>query len=67
MELVMGRAKSPRTAQELAVECVRLFGGLAETYRKRAHELVEEQRAVECEVRRCGVTGKLATTFRRVM
>jgi hypothetical protein len=65
VESVMHREKSARTAQELAVECVRLFGGLAETYRKRARELVECHRAVECSVRRCGVTGKLAATFRR--
>jgi hypothetical protein len=65
MEAVMGRQESAMTAQELAVECVRLFGGLAETYRKRARELVECRKAVECSVRRCGVTGKLAATFRR--
>ena len=65
--LILGRATQPRTANELAAECVRLFGGMAETYRKRAHELYVAGRAVECDARRCGVTGKMATTYRRTI
>lgn len=63
--LILGRATQPRTANELASECVRLFGGMAETYRKRAHELFVAGRALECDARRCDVTGKIATTYRR--
>ena len=62
--VVLGRTVSPRTANEIAVECVRQYGKSAESYRKRLHELVEDQRAIECGKRRCEVTGKNAMTFR---
>jgi hypothetical protein len=61
---VLGRAIAPRTANEIAAECVRQYGKMAESYRKRLHELVELNKAEECGERRCEVTGKLAMTFR---
>ena len=61
--VVLGRAVSPRTANEIAAECVRQYGKLAESYRKRLHELVEIGKAVECGDRACEVTGKAAMTF----
>jgi hypothetical protein len=62
--VVLGRALSPRTANEIAAECVRQYGKMAESYRKRLHELVEIGQAVECGDRACEVTGKSAMTFR---
>ena len=62
--IVLGRAVSPRTANEIAAECVRQYGRLAESYRKRLHELVADRQAIECGERRCEVTGKSAMTFR---
>jgi hypothetical protein len=62
--IVLGRAVSPRTANEIAAECVRQYGKLAESYRKRLHELVEIGKAAECGDRACEVTGKSAMTFR---
>lgn len=62
--VVLGRAVLPRTANEIAAECVRIYGRLAESYRKRLHELVEIGEAVECGDRACEVTGKSAMTFR---
>lgn len=61
---VLGRAVSPRTANEIAIECVRQYGKMAESYRKRVHELVEAGKAVECGERACEVTVKSAMTFR---
>jgi len=61
--VVLGRALSPRTANEIAAECVRQYGKMAESYRKRLHELVELGKAVECGERKCEVTGKSAMTF----
>ena len=61
--VVLGRALSPRTANEIATECVRRYGKLAESYRKRLRELVEADQAVECGDRACEVTGKSAMTF----
>ena len=66
MRMLIDRSTIPHTAQELAFECSRLFGGMAETYRKRAHELVLLNLAKECEARACEITGKMATTFWRV-
>ena len=63
VEMMIDRSARPHTAQELASECSKLFGGMADTYRKRAHELVAKNRAVECEPRRCEITGKMATTY----
>lgn len=62
--VVLGRAVSPRTANEIAAECVRIYGRLSESYRKRLHELVADRQAIECGERRCEVTGKSAMTFR---
>jgi hypothetical protein len=61
--VILGRALSPRTANEIATECVRQYGKLAESYRKRLHELVEVGKAIECGDRACEVTGKSAMTF----
>ena len=61
---VLGRAVSARTANEIAVECVRIYGRIAESYRKRLHELVADGLAVECGDRQCEVTGKSAMTFK---
>jgi hypothetical protein len=52
------------TAQEAAARCVGWQDGSAETYRKRVKELVKLGLIVECERRRCTVTGKVATTYR---
>jgi hypothetical protein len=62
--IVLGRALSPRTANEIAAECVKQYGKMAESYRKRLHELVTLGKAVECGERSCEITGKSATTFR---
>ena len=62
--IVLGRALSPRTANEIAAECVKQYGKMAESYRKRLHELVRDGFAIECGERSCEVTGKSATTFR---
>jgi len=62
--IVLGRALSPRTANEIAAECVKQYGKMAESYRKRLHELVTLGKAVECGERSCEVTGKNATTFK---
>ena len=62
--VVLGRALSARTANEIAAECVRQYGKMAESYRKRLHELVEAGKAIECGDRACEVTGKSAMTFR---
>jgi hypothetical protein len=62
--IVLGRAISPRTANEIAAECVKRYGKMSESYRKRMHELVALGKAVECGERACEVTGKAAMTFR---
>ena len=61
---ILGRALSPRTANEIASECVRQYGKMAESYRKRMHELVDAGFVIECGERACEVTGKNAMTFR---
>jgi hypothetical protein len=61
---VLGRAITPRTANEIAAECVKRYGKMSESYRKRMHELVALGKAVECGERPCEVTGKSAMTFR---
>ncbi len=61
---VLTRSGKPQTANEIAAECVRQYGKLAESYRKRLHELVELNKAEECGERRCKVTGKAAMTFK---
>lgn len=62
--VILGRAIAPRTANEIAAECVRLHRGMAESYRKRLHELVDRGTVIECGDRACEVTGKAAMTFR---
>ena len=61
---IRGRAS---TANEVAGLCVKLDGGMQETYRKRAGELASKKygcRIIECGERKCEVTGKLATTYK---
>ena len=62
--IVLGRAISPRTANEIAAECVKRYGKMSESYRKRMHELVALGKAVECGERPCEITGKAAMTFK---
>jgi hypothetical protein len=62
--IVLGRALSPRTANEIAAECVKQYGKMAESYRKRLHELVALGNAIDCGERACEITGKNATTFK---
>jgi hypothetical protein len=54
------------TAQEMAADCQLRCGGLAESYRKRCHELVNEGLIKQCGVRVCAITGASANTYRRV-
>jgi len=59
-----GRAS---TANEVAGLCVKLDGGMAESYRKRAGELASKKYGFKIEQageRPCEVTGKSAMTFR---
>jgi len=62
--IVLGRAISPRTANEIADECVKRYGKMSESYRKRMHELVALGKAFECGERACEITGKAAMTFK---
>lgn len=54
----------PPTANEAAKEAASEFSGRAESYRKRALELVRAGRIVECGERVCKVTGKTATVYK---
>ena len=58
---VMDRAS---TANEVAYECRKLDGGMVESYRKRAKELLDRGLIEECGERRCEITGKNCRTFR---
>ena len=53
------------TAMEVAMICVSSHGGMAESYRKRFHELVRDGLIEELPPRECSVTGKNATVYRR--
>lgn len=52
------------TANEVAAHCAELDGGMAESYRKRAKELVDAGLIEQAGERRCEITGKSAMTFR---
>jgi len=52
------------TANEVAADAVLQCGGVPESYRKRARELVRAGRVVECGERKCEVTGKTATVYK---
>jgi len=55
----------PSTAAEIAVVANQINGSKnTESYRKRAAECVEVGSIEPCEARKCGVTGKKATTYR---
>lgn len=58
--------RRPLTANEIAANAVAYFGGMAETYRKRVHELVRDGLLREAGERVCSVTGKGATVYERV-
>ena len=52
------------TANEVATDCVLQCGGITESYRKRAKDLVRDGLIEECGERACEVTGKTATTYK---
>lgn len=55
---------SPRmTANEIAANAAARFGGMAETYRKRVHEIVRAGLLREAGETICSVTGKGATVY----
>jgi hypothetical protein len=57
-------APKPITANEAAHEAAKQYVANIETFRKRVRELVRLDLVVECEDRKCEVTGKSAMTFR---
>ena len=57
-------ARKPITANEAAHEAATQYVANIETFRKRVRELVRLDLVVECEDRKCEVTGKSAMTFR---
>ena len=58
-----GAFTQPRTANEAALECVALFGGSHESYRKRKGELVKLGVIRGVGKRKCRVTGSNAEVF----
>ena len=52
------------TAAEAARECVKLWSGLAESYRKRVSQLIDKGLLTRCTPRACDVTRHLAATYR---
>lgn len=54
------------TASEAAQECARRHGGLAESFRKRAHECVRAGTLEVCGERDCAVTRVRAQVYRVV-
>lgn len=52
------------TANEVATDCVLQCGGITESYRKRAKDLIRDGLIEECGERACKVTGKTATTYK---
>jgi hypothetical protein len=57
-------APKPITANEAAHEAAKQYVANIETFRKRVRELVRLDLVVECDDRKCEVTGKSAMTFR---
>jgi hypothetical protein len=55
---------SPQTANEVGTLCSVAFGGMRESYRKRAHELLRMQLIEQAGERKCDITGKTATTYK---
>lgn len=62
--LVLKQFRRPMTANEVALMASEALGGMPESYRKRAGELVREKIIEECGERACEVTGKSAMTFK---
>lgn len=58
------RAAKALTANEAAARCVSQYGGLAETFRKRAGELERKKKIRSTGERICGVTGRSAQVYR---
>ena len=58
--------RRPLTANEIARNARSYFGGMAESYRKRVHELVRAGLLREAGERICAVTGKRGTVYERV-
>jgi len=56
-------AAKPITANEAAREAAKEYVANIETFRKRVREMVRMDLVVECEYRKCEVTGKSAMTF----
>jgi hypothetical protein len=54
------------TAAELAQRCASAYGGMSESYRKRMKELVDAKEITTRDPRRCSITGKSATIYRKV-
>ena len=55
---------TPQTANEVGTLCSVAFGGMRESYRKRAHELLRMQLIEQAGERRCDITGKTATIYK---
>jgi len=55
---------NPSTANEVAEVCVTFDGGIAESYRKRAKDLIRDGFIEEHGERACKVTGKTATVYK---
>jgi hypothetical protein len=62
--LILLRFLKEATANEVATDCVLQCGGIAESYRKRAKDLIRDGLIEECGDRRCEVTGKSATVYK---
>lgn len=54
----------PMTAAEVAAECVKRYGGLSESSRKRAGELVRRGLIEVCGIKKCSVTNCVAQVYR---
>lgn len=53
------------TAMEVSKRAADYYGGLADSYRKRFHEMVRDGLIEELPPRECSVTGKNATVYKR--
>lgn len=63
MLAVLSASPVPLTAAEAARECVRVYGGMSESYRKRSGELVAKGLARVAGIKSCDVSGKVCRTF----
>lgn len=62
---IMGASECALTAMEVSQEAAEYYGGIAESYRKRFHEMVRDGLIEELPPRECSVTGKNATVYKR--